>query len=227
MEAGQLTQAPTSSTWTTPVSVSTPRRKMSPPSAWMAGRIASIVVRTFSSSTGWHSSLRGASMVAQPSRRTTIPPVQPRGGDLCSLATHPYDAASMSARAARCLWAGLAVPAALLADLVLGAAPASAHNVSAGSLPAPSWLLGYIGAFAVAATAIALRSTWPKPRLQMGVEVEGDERTRARGPRFTPHDVVVARWATASASCCSAPSCWPPTPVRTRGRPTSPRSPCS
>ena len=40
-----------------------------------------------------------------------------------------------------------------------------AHNVSAGSLPAPSWLLGYIGAFAVLATAVALRGAWTRARL--------------------------------------------------------------
>jgi hypothetical protein len=66
------------------------------------------------------------------------------------------------------------VPGALLADLVLSASPAAAHNVSAGSLPAPSWLLGYIGAFAVLATAIALRSSWPTARLRIGVELADD-----------------------------------------------------
>jgi hypothetical protein len=40
-----------------------------------------------------------------------------------------------------------------------------AHNVSAGSLPAPSWLLGYVGAFAVLATAAALRGSWGDARL--------------------------------------------------------------
>jgi hypothetical protein len=40
-----------------------------------------------------------------------------------------------------------------------------AHNVSAGSLPAPAWLLGYIGAFVVFATALALRSGWTSARL--------------------------------------------------------------
>ena len=75
----------------------------------------------------------------------------------------------MSPRVARWLWGGLAIPGAVLADLVLGAGPAGAHNVSAGSLPAPSWLLGYIGAFAVVATAIALRSSWPRARLRIGL----------------------------------------------------------
>jgi hypothetical protein len=40
-----------------------------------------------------------------------------------------------------------------------------AHNVSAGSLPAPSWLLGYVGAFVVLATAFALRGSWTRARL--------------------------------------------------------------
>jgi hypothetical protein len=80
----------------------------------------------------------------------------------------------MSRRTARVLLGGLAVPSALLVDLVLQATPAAAHNVSAGSLPAPSWLLGYIGAFAVAGTAIALRSSWPSPRLQLGAEADVD-----------------------------------------------------
>src|SRR5439155_15311817 len=48
VDAGQLTQAPMSSTVTTPVASSTSCRRMSPPSAWMAGRIASIVFSTFS-----------------------------------------------------------------------------------------------------------------------------------------------------------------------------------
>ena len=33
----------------------------------------------------------------------------------------------------------------LLAALVADAAPAAAHNVGGGALPAPPWLLGYIG----------------------------------------------------------------------------------
>ena len=47
VEAGQDTQAPISSTLTTPVASSTPRRKMSPLSAWMAGRMASMVCSTW------------------------------------------------------------------------------------------------------------------------------------------------------------------------------------
>src|SRR5688500_17832502 len=40
-----------------------------------------------------------------------------------------------------------------------------AHNVGGGALPAPPWLLSYIGAFAVIATAAALRVTRTTPRL--------------------------------------------------------------
>ncbi len=42
-----------------------------------------------------------------------------------------------------------------------------AHNVSGGSQPAPPWLLGYIGAFALLLTVVALRSGWPKARLAL------------------------------------------------------------
>ena len=48
VDAGQLTHAPTSSTLTTPVSSFTSCRKMSPPSAWTAGRITSMVAATCS-----------------------------------------------------------------------------------------------------------------------------------------------------------------------------------
>lgn len=40
-----------------------------------------------------------------------------------------------------------------------------AHNVSAGSLPAPAWLLGYVGAFVVLCTAAFLRGSWSRARL--------------------------------------------------------------
>jgi hypothetical protein len=55
---------------------------------------------------------------------------------------------------------------ALLASLVAAASPAAAHDVGGGALPAPPWLLSYIGAFAVVATAITLRATWTTPRLR-------------------------------------------------------------
>lgn len=43
--------------------------------------------------------------------------------------------------------------------------PAAAHQVASGAMPAPPWLLAYLGAFAVVATALSLRSAWPRPRL--------------------------------------------------------------
>jgi hypothetical protein len=76
----------------------------------------------------------------------------------------------MPTRAARRTSAALALPAALLADLVLSARPAAAHNVSGGALPAPSWLLGWFGAICVLGAAVALRTSWPKPRLASGVD---------------------------------------------------------
>jgi hypothetical protein len=58
---------------------------------------------------------------------------------------------------------------------VADAAPAAAHNVGGGALPAPPWLLGYIGVFLVIATAVALRTTWPTTRLR-GFATPSDER---------------------------------------------------
>jgi hypothetical protein len=49
--------------------------------------------------------------------------------------------------------------------VVASAPPAAAHNVGGGALPAPPWLLSYIGVFAVVATAVALRATWTSARL--------------------------------------------------------------
>ena len=39
-----------------------------------------------------------------------------------------------------------------------------AHNVGGGALPAPPWLLAYIGVALVVGTAAALRATWPTAR---------------------------------------------------------------
>ena len=47
VDAGQLPQAPTSSTVTLPVASSTSWTTMSPPSAWSAGRMTSIVSSTW------------------------------------------------------------------------------------------------------------------------------------------------------------------------------------
>ncbi len=40
-----------------------------------------------------------------------------------------------------------------------------AHNVGGGSLPAPAWLLGYLGAIAVLGAAVVLRGSWTEARL--------------------------------------------------------------
>lgn len=68
-------------------------------------------------------------------------------------------------RAARAVVLGGTGVLALLVTLVAGASPAAAHAVGGGNLPAPPWLLSYIGAIALAATAVALRATWSRSRL--------------------------------------------------------------
>lgn len=40
-----------------------------------------------------------------------------------------------------------------------------AHSVGGGALPAPPWLLSYIGIFAVLLAVVGLRANWPKARL--------------------------------------------------------------
>ena len=39
-----------------------------------------------------------------------------------------------------------------------------AHAAEGGALPAPTWLLSYIGIALVVGTAAALRATWPRAR---------------------------------------------------------------
>ncbi|MFP5256970.1 MAG: hypothetical protein ACLGI8_14095 [Acidimicrobiia bacterium] len=58
---------------------------------------------------------------------------------------------------------GRAAVAGTLAVLALEE-PAAAHQVGNGAMPAPPWLLAYLGAFAVLATALVLRSAWPRAR---------------------------------------------------------------
>lgn len=48
--------------------------------------------------------------------------------------------------------------------VIASAAPAAAHGVEGGDLPAPTWLLAYGGVFAALMTAAVLRTTWPRPR---------------------------------------------------------------
>jgi hypothetical protein len=54
-----------------------------------------------------------------------------------------------------------------------------AHNVGGGALPAPPWLLSYLGVAIVVGTAAALRATWPSPRgaTAAGEEISGEPRT--------------------------------------------------
>ena len=86
------------------------------------------------------------------SRRSNHQPrwCQRRRADLCSRRPSPYDR------------------------------PMLAHNVAGGPLPAPPWLLAYLGAALVLGTAVFLRATWltargrapdgeaPTPRLHVG-----------------------------------------------------------
>lgn len=48
--------------------------------------------------------------------------------------------------------------------VLVGAEPAAAHAVDNGAMPAPPWLLAYLGAFAVLATALTLRARYPRSR---------------------------------------------------------------
>ena len=52
-----------------------------------------------------------------------------------------------------------------------------AHDVGGGALPAPPWLLAYIGVAIMLGTAVALRATWPATRRLVDVE-PGERRTR-------------------------------------------------
>lgn len=71
----------------------------------------------------------------------------------------------MSARPCRRLRSAagrVAAPAAVL--VVLLAEPAGAHAIDNAAMPAPPWLLAYLGAFAVLGTALALRARYPRAR---------------------------------------------------------------
>jgi hypothetical protein len=61
---------------------------------------------------------------------------------------------------------GASGAAVALVALVAWADPAAAHSVEGGALPAPPWLLSYVGIAVVAITAFALRTSWPTPRLR-------------------------------------------------------------
>jgi hypothetical protein len=57
-----------------------------------------------------------------------------------------------------------------------------AHNVGADSLPAPSWLLGYLGALVVLGAAAWLRGGWTTPRLAAAAAPEPTEAEGAPDP---------------------------------------------
>ena len=88
----------------------------------------------------------------------------------------------------RRLLALASVPVLALAVLVATAPPAAAHAVEGGALPAPAWLLGYLGAFAVLATAVVLRGSWTAPRLAL----TGDDATAPVEPPAVTVGSVVA-----------------------------------
>jgi hypothetical protein len=99
--------------------------------------------------------------------------------------------ASAAGRALRTVALGAGALLVALLALVIAAPPAAAHDVGGGALPAPPWLLGYIGAVAVAATAVALRATWPSPRLSGFAPVESAPRPPSdRVPGVRPGHIV-------------------------------------
>ncbi len=55
-----------------------------------------------------------------------------------------------------------------------------AHNVGGGALPAPPWLLSYIGVAAMLGTAAVLRATWPTTRRLVEVGPASPATTRVR-----------------------------------------------
>ena len=63
-----------------------------------------------------------------------------------------------------------------------------AHAVGAGALPAPAWLLAYIGVALMLGTAAALRTTWPAPR-----HAAGRARTARRPSRCAAGHVIGLR----------------------------------
>jgi hypothetical protein len=65
-----------------------------------------------------------------------------------------------------------------------------AHNVGGGALPAPPWLLSYIGAFVIVATVAALRATWTTPRLARFDPAEHEPLTQGSSPRRTAGQAV-------------------------------------
>lgn len=71
----------------------------------------------------------------------------------------------LTAPAGRAARVAVVATATVAATLVATATPAAAHAVVGGELPAPPWLLAYLGVALVLGTAVTLRSTWPRHRL--------------------------------------------------------------
>lgn len=72
----------------------------------------------------------------------------------------------LSAPAGRAARTAVVASVTVAVTLLATATPAAAHAVGGGELPAPPWLLAYLGAALVLATAVTLRATWPRHRLQ-------------------------------------------------------------
>src|SRR5690348_18286473 len=115
---------------------------MSPPSAWMAGRIASMVVLIFSSSTPTPEP--GGVHGRTPTRAATNLTALNHDGLTRVPDGSPVRCLAMPFLRATAGRLALAM-AGLGAWLVLTATPASAHTAQGGSLPAPPWLLAYAG----------------------------------------------------------------------------------
>lgn len=97
----------------------------------------------------------------------------------------------MSARARTGLPTALGRVVTVAAAVVLATAdPAAAHAVDNGAMPAPPWLLAYLGVFAVLAVALALRVRYPRARRLVPV-ADPDGAAPVGGPlRVGPGNVV-------------------------------------
>ena len=105
--------------------------------------------------------------------------------------------------------------------LAVSASPAAAHNVGGGTMPAPPWLLSYIGAFVVVAAAFALRT-------RMGSDRPADEplagaavstRTAAMAAPQAPASLPVTGAGPSSGEAASVRAADRPTASATGGRP--------
>ncbi len=90
----------------------------------------------------------------------------------------------LTAPAGRAARTAVVASGTVAATIVATATPAAAHAVGGGELPAPPWLLAYLGAALVLATAVTLRSTWPRHRLRGFV---GEASPPVDGPALSLH----------------------------------------